>query len=341
MQLHERIELLAAVGEVWKGNLSKPVFEDILLQVENQNPWFVPRFVRQAVELAIANFLQGDKLWQWAGDLPKQVSNPLTVALVPAGNIPLVGLHDLLSVFIAGHKAQLKPSSKDKVLISYFIETLQALEPKVMDFIKVVERLANFDAVIATGSNNTNRYFESYFSKYPSLLRKNRTSVAVLPAHVDEQSAQLLADDLFMYFGLGCRSVTKLFLPQGFDLVALLRGLEGYAWLGDHHKYHNNYMYQKSVFLVNMVSHFDTGFALFRESSEINSPIGVVYYGYYDKLERLETYLKQSWDGIQVVSTPCQIDVPTRIEMGNTQNTGLFDYPDGKDILAFLTQVAH
>ena len=208
-----------------------------------------------------------------------------------AGNIPAVGFHDVLCVLLNGDSALIKLSSKDTVLLKFLLEKLIEINPGFSSKIQYAERLKSFDAVIATGSDNTSRYFEYYFGKYPHIIRKNRTSVAILDGTENEKDLTQLGTDVFSYFGLGCRNVSKLFVPSGYNFGPLFRSWELFKEIEHHHKYHNNYHYQKSIFLVSVIPHLDNGFVLLQESERLVSPIAVVYYEYYTKPDELRDRL--------------------------------------------------
>lgn len=334
MKLAERIELLTATGVAIESDLKSGRIDDLLAKVEAQNPWFVPRFTRCALEHVVDAYLDKAALKKWA-DM-ESIGEPnvqRTIGLIPAGNIPLVGLHDLIAVFITGHRSMIKPSSKDRVLADFIVATMKDLEPMVGKYIEMVERLQGFDAVIATGSNNTNRYFEHYFGKYPSLLRKNRTSVAILSGDDGPDVYKDLADDIFTYFGLGCRNISKVFVPTGFDVPNMLDAWKGFEWMEHHNKYHNNYMYQKSVQLVNKVSHYDTGYCLVLANDDLFSPIGTVYFEEYDAKDVLRAHLDAISNDIQVVVSN---DFDGAVPIGTAQHPAIDDYADGMNTLAFL-----
>ena len=214
------------------------------------NRWFVPSFIDLAVDNIVTQFLQPPLLEAWTERYPGLGEGPSRdVGVVMAGNIPLVGFHDFLSVLVSGHRQTIKLSSKDNVLLPHLVSKLREWEPSME--INFSDLLRGRDAYIATGSNNSSRYFEQYFGKYPSLIRRNRTSVAILNGGESPADLGGLADDIQLYFGLGCRNVTKVYVPQGYDFVPLLEALRKYAWFFDHHKYRNNYDYQLAIYLMN------------------------------------------------------------------------------------------
>ena len=260
------------------------------------------------------------------------------VAVIMAGNIPLVGLHDLLCVLLCGHKALVKLSDDDKVLMTWVIEKMLELDPAMKDRIEIsTERLPkDFDAVIATGSNNTNRYFEYYFKAKPSLLRKSRTSVAILTGNETPGDFLKLGADIFTYFGLGCRNVSKLYVPAGYDVTPFYEGIESFYEHINHHKYANNYTYHKAILLMNLAPHLDNNFLLLKEEEKnIASPLGVMYYEQYSSMEELQQKLEAHKDEIQCVVSKQPIG-DNSVPFGKAQEPGLADYADGMDTMRFL-----
>lgn len=308
---------------------------NLLAAAPHKNAWYTPEYTGLAFQQLISN-LQADKLQAWTASYPS-LDTDRTVGLVLAGNIPLVGFHDILSVLIAGFNAQIKVSSDDAGLTSFVLHTLIAIEPAFAAKIAIVERLANYDLVIATGSNNSARYFEHYFGKQPHIIRKNRNSVAVLAGTESAEQLAALGHDIFDYFGLGCRSISKIYIPEDYDISILLAGLEGHQAISNHFKYNNNYDYNKSIYLINGDKHYDTGFLLVKEDQAFASPLAVLHYERYSDVEQLTAQLKEQADLLQCVtsSIPLAIDTPT-FALGGSQCPSLTDYADGVDTLAFL-----
>jgi hypothetical protein len=330
MNTEERIQPFVKLFE-YLTTLPEAEFQSLALNVANENPWFTEVNVRSAVA-GITNFIAAQTLTEWIKPYRFQ-ETPKTVALVLAGNIPLVGFHDFLAVLIAGHHAQLKLSSKDSVLMKFVIEKLIEFEPRLKSKIEITERLHDFNAVIATGSDNSSRYFEYYFGKYPHVIRKNRTSVAVLTGDETKEELNALGNDVFNYFGLGCRSVSKLFVPQGYKFDPLFESWESFKNVIHHHKYCNNYDYQKSLLLINRVPFLDNGFVMIQESDRIVSPISVVFYEYYQNAQQLKSRLDALADKIQVI---VGMDEPATVPLGKSQQPRVCDYADNIDTLAFL-----
>jgi hypothetical protein len=332
MTLEQRINAFSKLGD-HLSNLSDEGFESLALQARQENPWFTPENVKRSLT-GIAQYLQEDKLNQWTSAYSLNPKQPKTVAVVLAGNIPLVGFHDLLCILISGHNAQLKLSSKDSKLIQYLIKHLVWLEPEFDQAITIKEnRLEDFDAVVATGSDNSSRYFEYYFGKYPNIIRKNRTSCAVIIGNESAQEIEALGEDIFSYFGLGCRNISKVFVPKGYDLAKLLGGWDLYKETIHHHKYCNNYDYQKSILLINSVPFLDNGYIMLQENEKLVSPISVLYYEYYTDLNELNQKLSDNSEKIQCIVGTAK---PATVNIGRAQYPEVWDYADNVDTLKFL-----
>jgi hypothetical protein len=246
-----------------------------------------------------------------------------------AGNIPLVGFHDFLTVFISGHKQTIKLSGKDDVLLKHIVQQLQGWDAEVNDYIGFADMLKGCDAYIATGSNNSARYFEQYFSKYPSIIRRNRTSVAIIDGSETAAELDKLSDDVHLYFGLGCRNVTKIFVPKDYDFVPLLNSFDRYKYFADHNKYKNNYDYQLSIALMNNIYYMTNGSTLLIENEAVFSAISQLNYSFYDDAETVKKSLQNNQD-IQCIVGHGHTD------FGQAQQPGLFDYADGVDTMGFL-----
>jgi hypothetical protein len=316
-------------------------FEEIIRSEQIHNGWFTERSVRKAIG-AIAAVLNRASLQQWLDSypaLPVEQERQKTVGVVMAGNIPLVGFHDMLSVIMSGHIFLGKPSSKDDRLLKKVAEIICRIEPRFCGRIVFTEEyLKGADAMIATGSNNTSRYFEYYFRDIPHIIRKNRNGVAVLSGNESEEELVRLWDDIFSYFGLGCRNVTKIFIPDDFKPETLLEIFEAFNHLQEHHKYNNNLEYNRSVYLLNMTKFLDNGIVLMKEDEGISSPVGVVYYEKYSHLDEVIQKLAAQQEQIQcVISTIEEMENP--IPPGTSQAPVLWDYADGVDTMKFLTDV--
>lgn len=341
MTLPQRIQAFAALGAHLHNLLMQPSdeFLHILQKTEGQNPWFT-----QANSLKmlanVAQMLRAADLEQWieAYNVPeKPVKN---IAVIMAGNIPMVGFHDALCVLVSGNTLVAKFSSKDAVLLPFVFELLVEIEPEFADYIHIEQAvLKNFDAVIATGSNNSARYFDYYFGKYPHIIRKNRNSAAVLSGNESIEELQALGNDIFDYFGLGCRSVAKLYVPQNYDFAKIFDTWDGFWHLTQHNKYMNNYEYNKSILLVSGTPHFDTGYALFTEHTGYNSAIAVNHFEYYESSEQLAQTLQRDSDLLQCVVSSLTIEHVPTLRFGAAQENKLSDYADGVDVMRFLGDV--
>jgi hypothetical protein len=283
--------------------------------------------------------LAAENVEKWLGQYPSlkpENPSPKTIGIVMAGNIPLVGLHDLICVLVSGNFAQVKLSSQDNDLIPALVDLMAEANPLWKNKVLFTDQiLKGFDAVIATGSNNTSRYFDYYFGKYPHIIRRNRNGVAVISGDEDKDWFKGLADDIFMYFGLGCRNVSKVYLPEGFKPESLLEHFEEYRFVADHHKYVNNYDYQKSIFLINKLEFYDNGHLLLRPETSISSPISVVHYEFYQGAENLAYHLDEVGGQIQCVVSDKNL-FKNVIPAGKTQSPQLWDYADGIDTVEFL-----
>ncbi len=303
-------------------------------QAELQNRWFTSENVLYALE-GWGELLQENRLRAWLAHYTLTQIQPKTIAVITAGNIPLVGFHDVLCTLITGHKALIKCSSNDKVILPFVADFLQSQADQFRGKIEFSEGvLKDFDAVIATGSNNTARYFEYYFGKKPHIIRKNRNSVAVLTGHETKDELALLGEDVFRYFGLGCRSVSKLFVPRGYDFDSLLQSIYNYGALLEHNKFTNNYDYNKAVYLMSEFDILDNGFVMLKEDPRYASPIATLFYEYYDSPENLKQRLKQDENQIQCVVA--REFVADEVPFGQTQRPDLNDYADRIDTVEFL-----
>ncbi len=309
-------------------------FEALIELSPSHNGWFTPEQVYFAVQ-SWAEALTEENLRQWLSAYPEKVEQPKTIGLVLAGNIPLVGFHDFLSVLVSGHKVLVKTSSNDQKLLPFLAEYLCAVLPEFKNQITFTSgQLENYDAVIATGSNNTARYFEYYFKDKPSIIRKSRNSVAVLNGQETQEQLVALGEDIFRYFGLGCRNVSKLLVPKGYDFKAFFEAMFAYQDVIHFPKYANNYDYNKAVFLMSNFKILDNGFLTLKEDSSYASPISSVFYEYYDSIEDVKTRLENDRDLLQCIVSNHLIE--HSIRFGKTQKPELWDYADHVDTLAFL-----
>jgi len=329
MNLQKRIDLLKGLAEYISSN--NEAWQAAKERAYHQNAWFIPEFTNLAVNAITERFLDEKALLEWAKkyNIPEENTSPKNVGIVMAGNIPLVGFHDFLCTFITGHVQTIKPSSKDDVLIRHLVEHLYTLDASVKELVRFSEMLKGCDAYIATGSNNSARYFDYYFSKYPHIIRRNRTSVAILSGNENKEDLEKLADDVYQYFGLGCRNVTMIYVPEQYDFIPLLEAFKKYNHLIEHHKYKNNYDYQLALLILNKKFYMTNGSIILYEDAQIFSPISQLNYEYYSSAEELAGRLQQHEDVQCVVARNV-------IPFGQAQQPGLTDYADGVDTLQFL-----
>jgi hypothetical protein len=329
MILQDRISLLSRLGSYMLSDDAH--WQHAKRKAFLQNGWFIPGFIELATKNIAKKFLAEDELNEWTAGYRVQntTSEPRNIGIVMAGNIPMVGFHDLLCVFISGHKATIKLSSRDEVLMRQIVDVLKNWDPRVNELVQVSEMLKGCDAYIATGSNNTSRYFEYYFGKYPHIIRRNKTSVAVVNGKETKTELEQLANDVYEFFGLGCRNVTKLYVPAAYDFESLLSAFKKYDYLADHHKYKNNYDYNLTVHILNNKFYMTNGSILLIEDSSIFSPISQLNYEYYASRDELLSSLYQNQEIQGIVEKD-------HIPFGQAQSPGLFDYTDRIDTMEFL-----
>ncbi|MBI1268294.1 MAG: acyl-CoA reductase [Cryomorphaceae bacterium] len=298
--------------------------DELIVLEQRRNGWFTEENVRKALK-SFGDALTEKNLQVWLGKYPESNAKKHKVGLVLAGNIPLVGFHDILVTLVTGHSAMVKLSKDD----SRLIPALFSAVPEIKD-IQFTDRLTDFDAVIATGSGNTSRYFEHYFSKVPHIIRRNRTSVAVLTGDETLEELDSLADDIFTYFGLGCRNVTKVYMPQDFDLDRLFNAFYKFKELGNHNKYANNYDYHKALWMLNGEDLLENGFLIVKEDVSIVSPVGTLFYERYSDIEALKQMLEGRKDELQCIVGKGFVD------FGEAQKPQLWDYADDIDTVEWL-----
>jgi hypothetical protein len=338
MTLAERIESFSDLGQILRDSLEekkgkyKEALEKLIGNQQFRNGWFTPQNVRMALK-AIADDLTHDKLTKWTGRYPAlgEQAEPENIGVIMAGNIPLVGFHDFLSVLITGNRVIARTSSKDPDLIVFIGEMLRDINPSFRNKITFTGGLLkDFDAVIATGSDNSSRYFQYYFGRYPHIIRKNRNSIGIIGGNETGEELAGLGTDIFSYFGLGCRSISKIYVPDGYDVKSLAESWSGYGNIVEHNKYANNYDYSKAVFIVNRYDFIDTGFLLCRMDKSLASPVAVLHYEYYKSPAYVYQEIESMKDKIQCIAgrgnTP----------FGKAQMPELWDYADGIDTIEFL-----
>jgi len=316
---------------------SQTDLEEVYLKSEQANPWFIRRFLEASMDAILQPFIDSDKCKKWFQAYPENNSQPRRVGLIMAGNIPLVGFHDLFCVLAAGHKAVIKLSDKDPWLLPFITDQWRRVYPELEDHITYVERLDKIDTVIATGSNNSGRYFEYYFRNYPHVFRQNRNGVAFLTGKESMMDLKNLAKDIFMFFGLGCRNVSKIYVPAGYDFSRWQEVIAEWSFLGDHNKYRNNLDYNYAIYLINSVPHINLGHLILKEDDAIVSRIGCLHYSYYDDLSTVENELDKRRGEIQCVVSASSLASWEHVPFGETQNPALDQYADGVDTMQFLT----
>jgi hypothetical protein len=333
-QVQQRIANLVALGQSLK---TSETLANKIQWAEARNPWFTAEFAQQAVTAIANEMLTEEKLNRWLSAYPVRTIGK-TVGLIFAGNVPLVGFHDFLCGYVAGCPVKIKLSSKDDDLFPTVLALLAEIDKWVKDKVELTNTLKDFDAVIATGSNNTNRYFEYYFRNYPKILRANRNSVAILTGNESKEELEKLADDIFLYFGFGCRNVSKLYVPVGYDLGSLFPAFEKYAWLHQHTKYMNNYDYHRTLLLMNKTPHLSDDKVMLVEDTRIASPIATLHYEYWHDEKVLASKLKHDTEKIQCVvsGTPGRWGAVSEAAFGNAQHPALNDYADGVDTIQFI-----
>jgi Acyl-CoA reductase (LuxC) len=331
MNLQERINLLTDIGQYI--STENALWAAAKENASYQNGWFTPEFIDLAVKNIANGFLQKNKLEKWVAHyhLDDNII-PKKIGVVMAGNIPLVGFHDFLCCFITGHKQLIKLSAKDETLLKHIIEKMVDLNKDSAAMIATAPQLKGCDAYIATGSDNSARYFEYYFSKYPGIIRKNRTSVAVLDGNETAAELEKLADDVHQYFGLGCRNVTKIYVPKEYDFVPLLEAMRKYHYFFNHNKYRNNYDYQLAIYLMNNLFYMTNDSIVLVENKNTFSPIGSLHYEFYSDREQLKKLLAQEKYIQAIVGKEF-------IPFGQSQQPGLMDYADGVDTMGFLLSI--
>jgi hypothetical protein len=348
MKLLQKIKILSRLGDImcavgskqkWSGfslGINEAEYNDLVeltQRVRIYNGWFTETEVLNSFS-GIGSWLNEIELGNWVEGYAINEGKPKSIALIMAGNIPLVGFHDFLAVFLSGNKAVIKLSSDDKHLLPAIIHVLSLFDPNIKNWVEIKEnKLEGFDGVIATGSDNSANYFHSYFGKYPHVIRKNRTSIAVLTGNETKEDLIQLGHDIFTYFGLGCRNVSQVWIPKDFDINRLFDGFFQFSEIVNHHKYANNYDYNKAVYLMNLQEMLDNGFLLLKEDQQLNSPLGMLHYARYSDVSEVNDFIAENKEKIQVVVGH------NRVPFGKAQNPALNDFADGVDTLSFLTSL--
>lgn len=336
MKLSNRIAAFSALGSLIR-SFSEEEIARLVRGASAKNNWFTKENVQLALE-GIGQLLEKKKLEEWLApyQLPEENKTIKKVGVVMPGFVPLDGFEDFLAVLMSGHELHAKSSPEDALLIPFLAQELFQIEPEFRKYVFFEERLRNMDAMIASPGDNTSRYFETYFKNIPHIIRKMRRSCAILDGSESTRELHLVGEDMTRYYGLGRRNVSKLFVPEGYEFTPLFEALEKFEYLRDHHKFVNNYDYNKSIYLINGNPHLDTGFLLFKEDEGMISPISVVFYETYSTQEELQRKIQEQEDKIQCVvgKTP-----PANVPFGEAQNPELWKKTEKEDLLAFLQTI--
>jgi hypothetical protein len=342
MKLEERIVLFRGLGKSLSQKIETEEFNEVLAFAKSKNGWFTIDNLKKSIQTIVDKYLVESELRNFVALYPKEYFEPKEskkVGIVAAGNIPLVGFQDIIHVIMTGHVAVYKASSQDEILIQYILKDLKSINPDIEKALVLADRLNNLDAYVATGSGNTSRYFDYYFGSKPNIIRKNRTSVAVLTGEENKIELSDLGNDIFSYFGLGCRNIAKLFVPEGYDFTPFFEAIEYWNTISMHSKYNNNYDYMKSIYLVNGVQLLDNGFLLIKNDENLASPISTLFYENYTDLDSLAKRLESQKEEIQVVVSKLPI-TENSYRFGDSQSPGLADYADNVDTIKFLATIA-
>lgn len=329
MNISDRINAFASLGNYINQNTAE--LQAIIHKASIHNPWFTPKYITLSLQNIAVNFLEQNKLTTWISFYNISKTNtPKTIAVVAAGNIPLVSFHDILCVLITGNQLQLKLSEKDNIILPFLFQQLIKINPAFEANIQIVHKLEKFDAIIATGSNNTANYFEYYFGKYKNIIRKNRNSVAILNGTETLNDLENLGHDVFDYFGLGCRNVSKIFVPKNYDLMQLKTGFAAFDFVMQHTQYMNNLDYQRTIYLMNQIPMLDIDFINIVENNSLYSPLACLHYEYYNTNDDVINYIIDEKDNLQCIVGK------EYLPFGKSQQPTLNDYADNIDILKFI-----
>jgi len=349
MNLQKRITAFTKLGTYINNVLQEtnreknfPDFQKALIKAETENQWFTGENILFALR-AIGNMLKQEELVQWTNNYPalQNRNSPLNVGAIMAGNIPLVSFHDFLCILISGHIAQLRLSSKDSVLLQFLASKLISFEPEFSEYIFFLDKpIKNPDAIIATGSNNSSRYFDFYFAQFPHIIRRNRNSVAVLDGSESHQQLELLADDIFCYFGLGCRNITKLFVPKNYNFSKMLQIFDEskYSKIALHSKYSNNFNYYKTIYMMNLIPILENSIIILKEDTLAQSPPAVLFYEYYTDIKIINQNLLLNQNNLQCIVS-ANSDIENALAFGTAQTPQLNEYADRIDTVKFLTEL--
>ncbi len=329
MKIEKNISAFAKLGNYI---LENPIeLQEVVNKTYVYNTWFTKENTNQALQNIAKEFLNKEKLENWLStyEFPN-TTNAKTIAIVAAGNIPMVAFHDILSVLISENNLQLKLSEKDKFLLPFILEKLIEIEPDFKDKIAIQFKLENFDAIIATGSNNTAKHFEYYFSKYKNIIRRNRNSIGILSGNESVKNIEDLGHDIFDYFGLGCRNISKIFVPKNFDLMSLKAGLSKHIDVNQHNQYMNNLDYQRTLYLMNQTPLIDIDFVNIVENKSLHSPISCLHIERYNDIDEVNNFIIDERDNLQCIVGKDYLD------FGKSQQPTLSDYADNVDTMKFI-----
>ena len=327
-------QFLSAKPENFNEEESK--FASLIKKSEIENPWFTEESVRFCLKSWAKNLTE-EKISAWTGQYHFS-STPKKIGLILAGNIPLVGFHDVICVLLSGNIPLIKLSSKDRLILPFLLNKWNELSGGILEF-HFVEKLENYDAVIATGSNNTARYLEYYFKDVPNIIRKNRTSIGVLKGDETNEEIQALAEDIFRYFGLGCRNVTRLFIPAEMPLDRLFENFINFKEIINHNQYANNYDYNRAIYLLNQEQFWDNNFVMLKEDEKLFSPLSVINFSRYETINDVQNFLSENEENIQCVVANSTLEIPAAISFGEAQHPELGTYADNVDTMAFLSNL--
>ncbi len=343
MNINRRIELISNIGEFLKNYLDEDFdnstddklvkFKDIITKAQSKNPWFTDENIK--VNLTYwSNKLTKHNLNKWLSKYNLNNISRKNIAIIMAGNIPLVGFHDFICVFLSGHNSVIKLSNSDNFILPFLTDLMKVSSERIVysdSFLK------DYDGVIATGSDNTSRYFDYYFKNKGSIIRKNRNSIAILNGEESDDDLKSLSQDIFTYFGLGCRNVSKLYVPKNYNFDLFFNSIFGYKELINNHKYANNYDYNKAIYLMSEYKFLDNGFFIVKEGNEMHSPISTINFEYYDKVSILREKINLEDDNIQCIVS--NIEFKGKVDFGETQNPSLNQYADNIDVMSFLLTI--
>ena len=343
MNINRRIELISDIGEFLKNYLDEDFdnstddklvkFKDIITKAQSKNPWFTDENIK--VNLTYwSNKLTKHNLNKWLSKYNLNNTSRKNIAIIMAGNIPLVGFHDFICVFLSGHNSVIKLSNSDNFILPFLTDLMKVSSERIVysdSFLK------DYDGVIATGSDNTSRYFDYYFKNKRSIIRKNRNSIAILNGEESDDNLKSLSQDIFTYFGLGCRNVSKLYVPKNYNFDLFFNSIFGYKELINNHKYANNYDYNKAIYLMSEYKFLDNGFFIVKEGNEMHSPISTINFEYYDNVSILREKINQEDHNIQCIVS--NIEFKGKVNFGETQNPSLNQYADNIDVMRFLLTI--